>query len=459
MSVIATAHGLDALRTRMRGEVLEAGDPGWDAARQTFDLNVDQRPAFVAVPADEADVARIVDYARDHDLQIAAQSTGHNAGPLGSLDDVILVRSSRLAGVSIDAAARQVRVGTAARWRDVVPQLSELGLAALHGSSPDVGIAGYSLGGGMGWLARKHGLQTNSVTAFELVSADGRFVRTDAEHEPELFWALRGGGGNFGVVTAVEFAVYPVGRLYAGALFFPFEQASEVLHSWRELLPAAPEELMTWANLLQFPDLPIVPEPMRGASFAIVIGAFLGDERDGRELLASLRGLGPTMDTFAVVPPVSLANLAMDPPEPLPFVTGHRLLEGPSAAVIDGLVAAAGPGSGSQLAMLQLRHQGGALARTLPGAGARTTMPGDVTLFAGGVGVQGVSSEGIEATLAAVDEAARGSHAGYYPNFVEEPADASAFFDRETWTRLRQVKTLYDPDDLFRGNHHIPPLD
>jgi hypothetical protein len=132
---------------------------------------------------------------------------------------------------------------------------------------------------------------------------------------------------------------------------------------------------------------------------------------------------------------------------------------GPSAALIDGLVAAAGPGSGSQLALFQLCHQGGALARALPGAGARAAMPGDVTLFAGGVGVHGVSSEGIEATLAAVDEAARGSHAGYYPNFVEAPADASAFFDGETWRRLRQVKALYDPDDLFRGNHHIPSLD
>jgi FAD/FMN-containing dehydrogenase len=458
MTLIATARPLDALRSRMRGDIIEAGDAGWDAERQAFDLNVDQRPAFIAVPADEGDVARVVDYALDHDLRIAPQSTGHNAGPLGSLDDTILLRSSRLKDVSIDAASRRVRVGSGVRWRDVTPQLSELGLAALHGSSPDVGIAGYSLGGGIGWLARKHGMQTNSVSAFELVTADGRFVRTDAEHEPELFWALRGGGGSFGVVTAIEFAVYPVAKLYAGALFFPFEAASDLLHAWRELLPAAPEELMTWANLLQFPDLPIVPEPVRGASFAVVMGAFLGGEAEGRELLASLRGLGPVMDTFALVPPIALAELAMDPPEPLPFVTGHRLVDGPSAAFIDGLVAAAGPGSGSELALVQLRHQGGALARALPGAGARATMPGDVTLFAGGVAVEGVSSDGIEATLAEIAAAGRGSHAGYYTNFVEEPADASAFFDPQTWMRLREIKALYDPDDLFRGNHHVPPL-
>ncbi|HEX6023728.1 MAG TPA: FAD-binding protein, partial [Solirubrobacter sp.] len=143
-------------------------------------------------------------------------------GPLGPLADTVLLNVSQLDSVAIDAQARRVRVGAGVRWEQVVPQLSELGLAALHGSSPDVGIAGYSLGGGMGWLARKHGLQTNSVTAFELVTADGHLVRADACHEPELFWALRGGGGNFGVVTAIEFAVFPYAELYAGASFFPF---------------------------------------------------------------------------------------------------------------------------------------------------------------------------------------------------------------------------------------------
>ena len=161
-----------------------------------------------------------------------------------------------------------------------MPALSELGLAALHGSSPDVGIAGYSLGGGMGWLARKHGLQTNSVTAFELVTADGHLVRTDAVHEPDLFWALRGGNGNFGVVTAIEFEVYPYAELYAGALFFPFARTREVLHAWRELLPALPDELMTWAAILHFPPDPALPEALRGGSFAVV-WAVLPRQRGG----------------------------------------------------------------------------------------------------------------------------------------------------------------------------------
>ena len=204
----------------MAGPAVAPGDRDWDRARQAFNLVVDQRPAAVAFPVDERDVIAAVDYAREHGLRIAPQAGGHNAGPLGSLDDTILIRVSKLGGVSIDAVARRVRVGAGVKWEKVTPQLSELGLAALHGSSPDVGIAGYSLAGGMGWLGRKHGLQANSVTAIELVTAEGHLVRADASHEPELFWALRGGGGNFGVVTAIESAVYPVSDLYAGVMFF-----------------------------------------------------------------------------------------------------------------------------------------------------------------------------------------------------------------------------------------------
>ncbi len=167
----------------------------------------------------------------------------------------------------------------------------------------------------MGWLARKYGLQTNSVTALELVTADGRVARVDAENEPELFWALRGGNGNFGLVTAIEFAVYPVENLYAGVMFFPFERAGEVLHLWTELLPTLPDELMTWAKLLQFPDAPDVPEPVRGGSFTVIFGAFLGSEGEGRALLRPVRDLSPAMDTFAIVPPAALGDMAMDPPD------------------------------------------------------------------------------------------------------------------------------------------------
>ncbi len=203
------------------GRVVRPGDRDWDAARGTFNLLIDQQPEAIAFPTDERQVAAVVADARERGLRIAVQATGHNAGPLGSLEETLILNTSALTGVSIDTAARRVRVAAATTWEQVTPRLSDLGLAALHGSSPKVGIVGYSLGGGIGWLARKHGMQTNAVTAIELVTAEGDLVRTDAVHEPELFWALRGGNGNFGVVTALEFAVHAGARALRGRAVLP----------------------------------------------------------------------------------------------------------------------------------------------------------------------------------------------------------------------------------------------
>jgi hypothetical protein len=455
--MLTTSHA--ALSDRMTGQVVAPGDADWDAARQAFNVLLDQQPVAIALPENEADVIAAVEYARDNGLRVAPQATGHNAGPLGSLHDTLLVHVSRLADVSIDAEARRVRVGAGTKWEKVTPELSRLGLAGLHGSSPDVGIAGYSLGGGMGWLSRKHGLQANSVTAIELVTADGRLVRTDPDNEPDLFWALRGGGGNFGVVTAIEFAVYPIAELYAGAMFFGFERASEVLHAWSDMLPTLPEELMTWSALLQFPDIPDVPEAFRGGSYTIVWGVHQGTEAEGRELMAPIRDLGPIVDTFAMVPPIELGELAMDPPDPLPYLTTHHMLDGLPGDAIDALLAVAGPGSGSPLAMVQLRHMGGALSRVAPGAGVRATLPGEIALLGLGVVMDEESAPVVEAALAAVYAALEPRRVGDYPNFVEEPADASTFFDADAWARLREVKARYDADDVFKGNHHIPPAE
>lgn len=439
------------------GELVRRGDDDWNAARATFNTLLDQRPEAVALPRDAREVVAAVRHARRHGLRIAPQATGHNAGPLGSLDGTLLLNVSRLDEVTIDAAARRVRVGAGVRWRQVVPQLSELGLAALHGSSPEVGIAGYSLGGGMGWLARRRGLQTNSVTAIELVTADGEPVRVDADTHPDLFWALRGGGGSFGVVTAIEFAVYPAREIYAGAMFLPLERAAEVLHTWNGMLPGLPPELMTWVSLLRFPDLPIVPEPMRGRDFAVLIAAHLGDEREGSGLLAPVRALGPEIDTFAMVPPIGLAELAMDPPDPLPYETAHHLLGRLPARAIDDLVASVQAGPGTSLTLVNLRHMGGALAEAAPGAGARATLPGEISLFALGIVPDPALAPVVADGLAAVHGAARPWRVGDYPNFVEEPTDARGFFDPATWERLRRVKAAWDPSDLFRGNHHVPP--
>src|SRR4051794_34795093 len=426
------------LSQKMTGHVVVPSDADWATARHSFNVTVDLQPVAVAFPRTESDVVAVVDYAPDKGLRIAPQAAGRNPGPVGSADDTILMDVSELQSVSIDAAAQRVRVGAGVKWEKVGPSLSEYGLAGLHGSSPDVGIAGYSLGGGMGWLARKYGLQTNSVTAIELVTADGRPHRVDATHEPELFWALRGGNGNFGVVTAIEFAVYPVEDLYAGVMFFPFERAAEVLHAWTEWAPTLPDELMTWASLLQFPDAPFVPEAVRGGSFAVVYGAFLGSEQEGRALVCSIRDLGPEMDTFAMVPPAVLGDMAMDPPDPLPIVSATAMLDELPRPGVDDLVATAGPGSGSPLGMVQLRLLGGALGRPALGAGARATLPGTFSMFSLGVPEDESSAATMRSYLDSVERALTPYRVGYYPNFVEEEADASAFFDPETWDRLRR---------------------
>ncbi len=447
------------LADRVAGRVVHPSDPDWDEARRGFDLTVDLRPAAVVFPRDETDVVAIVAYAGAHGLRIAPLFTGHNAGPLGAMDDTILVNVRELRSIAIDPVTERVRVGAGVRWGDVVPRLSELGLAALHGSSPLVGIAGYSLGGGMGWLARRHGLQSNSVTAIELITADGRLVRADATHHADLFWALRGGGGNYGVVTAIEFMVYPVEELYAGVMFFPAERWGQLVRTWAELLPGLPDELMTWVCLVRFPPLPEVPEALRGGQFALAFGAFLGEEDAGRALLAPLRGLGPQMDTFAMVPPEALSDMAMDPPEPLPFDMAHGLLETPSPASIDALIESTDPARVTELDLVQVRHMGGALGRVAPGAGARATLPGEVCWLALGVAPDAATRAGVDRALAGMEEALAPHRAGHYPNFVERPSDASGFFDAATWARLRQVKERYDPADLFRGNHHVPPAE
>jgi FAD/FMN-containing dehydrogenase len=437
------------------GRLVRPGDPDWDAARGTFNVLDDQQPEAIAFPADASEVAAAVAFARDHGFRVTAQATGHNASALGDLEGTVIVNTSALTGVEIDQAARRVRVGAATRWEAVTPRLSELGLAGLHGSSPDVSIVGYSLQGGIGWLARKHGMQANAVTAVELVTADGRLVRADAHHEPELYWALRGGGGNYGVVTAVEFAVQPVEQLYAGAMFFPVDRVAEVLHAWNDMIPDLPEEMTTWASIIHFPPFPEIPEPVRGQSFVIVLVAYLGDEAAGAQLLRPVRDLGPAMDTLAMSAPIALATQAMDPNSPLPFRSTTALLDRLTPQTIEDVARVAGPGSA--LTLVEFRHIGGALHRTAPGAGARATLPGNIALLSLGVVPDPALDPVVQASLDALTKTTAPHKVGDYPNFVMRPTDASDFFDSRTWQRLRRVKTAYDPHDLFRGNHQVPP--
>jgi hypothetical protein len=455
---VSPVPALRSLRSRFRGAVIEPGRDGWDAATQAFNLTVAQQPALVAVPADAEDVTTIVEFARANGMQVAAQRTGHNAEPLGALDEVILVKTDALQGVDIDVERKLARVASGSKWADVVPPASDRGLAALHGSTPDVSVAGYSLGGGVGWYARKLGLSANSVTAIELVTADGRLRRVDADNDPDLFWALRGGGGSFGVVTALEVQLYSIPDIYAGVLFYPWERSSEVLHAWLEWTAGVPDEVTSVGRILQFPPLEEIPEPLRGGRFVIVEAVYMGDEASGSDILKPLRDLGPALDTFAMVPPVGLAELHMDPPSPVPY-TGEGQMLGPlDGEAIDRFVAAAGPESGSQLVSAEIRHVGGALSRPQPHHGALSTFDAEYLTFGVGMVMDEPMYLANRRQLDRIAEAFGPYENGRsYLNFAERRVDPARVYTPSVYRRLREVKRTFDPDDLFRANHPIAP--
>jgi FAD/FMN-containing dehydrogenase len=448
--------GMTAIATQTRPACIAfPGEPGYPAG--VFNLCVEQRPAAVARPADAGEVAAAVRWAREGGLRVAPQRTGHNAAPLGDLSRTLLLRTDAMTRVELDVPGRRARVEAGARWEDVVPAASEHGLAALHGSTPDVSVTGYSLGGGLGWYARKHGLAANHVLAVELVDADGELRRVDRETDPELFWAVRGGGGSFGVVTAIEFALLPIPEVHAGALFFPVERAREVLHAWHAFTADVPEEVTSVGRILRFPPLPEIPEPLRGNAFALVEAVVLGTRAEADAILAPLRALGPVMDTFATVPPAGIAELHMDPREPMPYAGDHQLVSALPPAAIDALVDVAGAGSGSTMVSFELRHLGGALARRAPGAGALASLAGEFCSFAVGVTPDAAAAAALEADFARVRAVLDPYDAGAYLNFTERAASPGRFFDAATLAGLARVRAAVDPDGRFHANHQVAP--
>ena len=440
--------------------LVHPGDDGWDAARAAWNLAVDQHPAAVAFPETADDVVAIVDFARTRGLRVAPQGTGHNAAAIASLDRTVLVKTSRMRQVLVDPSTRTARIGAGALWEDVVTAAHGHGLAALSGSSPDVGAVGYTLGGGVSWLARAHGLSCNNVRSIVVVTAERRLVRTSHDHEPELFWALRGGGGSFGIVTDMELDLFPITEVFAGAMFWPMERAAEIMHTWQQLTLGFPETMTSVARVLQLPPIPDVPEPLRGRAFALVEVVFLGDAEEGSRLIEPLRALQPEIDTLAMIPPAELIRLHMDPEQPVPAIGGGQLLGGFPSEAIDALLAIVGPGTDSPLLTLEVRHVGGAAGRSTAGHGALAALGGDYMTFGGGIPMTPELGVAIRSRIAAVGHAlAPWAADTTYLNFVEHPADSASFYPPETYARLRAAKRTYDPHELFLANHPIPPAE
>ncbi|HEX5857031.1 MAG TPA: FAD-dependent oxidoreductase [Microbacterium sp.] len=457
MTIIeTTTDTVQDLRLLLQGEVTLPEDAGWDAARQAWALNVDQRPLAVVHAATVHDILTVVRFARARGLRVAPQSTGHNAVPLGHLGDSILLRTDRLRGVEIDPERRTATVEAGAQWQDVTPLAAAHGLTALAGSAADVGVVGYTLGGGVSWLARSHGLAANSVVAAHVVTADGVLRHVDEAHDPDLFWAIRGGGGGFGIVTSLEFRLFPLAEVFAGALFWPEASAQGVLRAWREWTETVPDSVTSVGRILRFPPFPDIPEPLRGRGFVVVEATMQEDAAEGARLLEDLRALAPELDTFATIPAAALAALHMDPPGPVPGLGNGALLEGVDDHAIDTLIAAA-QGAGAALLSVELRHLGGALAPGATEGGAVSGFDADYALFAVGMTPTAEHTAAVQRGVDAVLEAMEGVTApSTYLNFAEREVDDDALFGSAR-ERLEAVKFAYDRHDLIHANHGVAP--
>jgi FAD/FMN-containing dehydrogenase len=433
------------------------GDAAYDSGRTAWNLAAQQRPAAVAVPTTVTQLSQVVRVAARAGLRVAAQNTGHAAATLAArgLGDSVLVRLGALDGVYVDAANRTARVEGGAVWGDVVAAAAPHGLTALHGSAPDVGVVGYTLGGGLSFYARKHGLASGSVTAVELVDAEGEVVRADDTTNPDLFWAVRGGGGNFGIVTALEFRLYPIADVYAGMLLWDLGRAEDVLRTWADWSVTAPEEISTSLRFMRFPPMPDLPDFLRGRSLVVVDGAALLDDDAAAEALAPLRALAPEMDTFGRVPATVVTQIHMDPPAPVPAVGAGTMLDRLDDDAVAAFLAAVGPGVETPVFIAELRQLGGAVSRPSSDGSLAHLAGSHAAMFVAMAPTPERAAAGHQATADLVTALAPWANGRNFPNFSDSPIDPASAYEADAWTRLQAVKAEVDPQGLFLANHEI----
>ena len=442
------------LPSRLSERVTLPGDPGWDAARRSWNLTVDQHPAAVVEPATPDDVEAVIRFAAQNGLRVAPQATGHGSESLPPLDGALLLKTSAMRKVEVEPGEGIARVEAGARAGEVADAAGEHRLAPVLGLATSVGVVGLALGGGTGWLSRAYGLAANNVRAFEVVTAKGERLRADAHTEPELFWALRGGGGRFAIVTAVELQAHPVADVSAGMLVWPADTAAAVLEQFRHLSLDAPETLGAVVRYLDLPPIDPVPPPLRGRNIAVIV-AHLGTEGDARRLMEPLRALsGSVIDTFGPVGAADLVRVAGDPEEPVPARGDGFLLRELSDEVVGAVAGLIAENALSPLSVLELRLLGGALARASDGHGALATLNGAVSVFASGP----VFDANAAAAVADRVEHLRTRLAPWTApqallNASGGGVDPARAFDDATWERLRRVQDVFDPDRLILSNH------
>jgi FAD/FMN-containing dehydrogenase len=445
--------GLDTLPLRY-------GDPGYDEGRAAWNLVARQTPAAVVMAESAPDVQAAVRLARAERRGVGVLATGHGTG--APCDGGVLINTSRMRTVHIDPAARVARVAAGARWSDVVPGAAAHGLACLPGSSSGVGVVGYTMGGGFGWLGRQHGFAAGSLRGADVVTADGELVRADPYQNPDLFWALQGGGGNFGVVTALEFGLHPVARVYAGNLFYPVERARDVLSFWADWTRTLPDAMTSAVAFRRFPPLPTVPEVFRGRLFATLRGCWCGPDLDEgeRRVTDARTALGdPAIDTWQVLPASGLDVVSMDPVDPIGARQHSELLRDLTPAAVDALVEL---GSDSPLTMVELRHLGGALARPWGALSSMAHSPARFSMNAVGVTPTPEADAAARGYLAHLATTMRPHTTGAaYLNFLDldgaTPQRVRAAYADEDWAKLVAIKRRRDPGNVFRYNRNIPP--
>ncbi|HEY4308348.1 MAG TPA: FAD-binding oxidoreductase [Pirellulales bacterium] len=441
------------------GSVLLPGDARYDDERAVWNLNHELVPAVIVVPERAADIQAAVRFAAEQRRPILVKTTGHQV--IGKAHGAVVIATRRMNKVAIDVVGRTARVGAGAIWSEVIEKATKFGLAPLNGSNPTVGVAGYTLGGGLSpTLGRSHGYAADHVRSLDVVTADGELRHVNAVSEPDLFWALRGGKGNFGVVTSLEFNLFPVPRLYGGGIYFPGERTADVLRIWTAWHPTTPETMVTSIAVMRMPSMLEVPEPLRGKFLVSVRIAYNGTAADGERMVEPLRAIAPAvLDTVADMPYTSVASIHNEPTDPVPYYERGIMLREFPAQAQDKLIELVGSGADKGLVIAELRALGGAWDRepAAPNAVATRGLPYSLLAVAAGPLSEEPQLQRSVAELLDGMKPWQGDRR-YVNNLApDEAADAPAVYGPERYKRLASIKKTYDPANMFRLNHNVLP--
>ena len=440
----------------------EPGAPEYEDARTLFNAMIERHPRHVARCESADDVIEALAFARDNELEVSVRAGGHSVAGLSLNDEGLVLDVRGMNEIAVDPERRTTRVGGGATWSEVDRATQEHGLATTGGRVSTTGVAGLTLGGGSGWLERKHGLTVDNVLAVELVTADGRAVRASEDENPDLFWALRGGGGNFGVATAFEFRLHPVGpEIFGGLVLHRAERGRELLRLWRETMRDAPEELSLAFCYLGAPDEPDIPEHMRGKPAVIVAGMHAGPVADGEEALAAIREFGPPeADFFEPMPYTDLQCAIDDPPGFRNYWTAEYLADIPDEAM--DRIATRGENKPVPFGQVFLVAWGGAVGRVADDA---TPLTGRDAKWIVHPLVLWEDADDDDAAMAwgrgFRDDMAEFSTGETYTNFIgDEGTDrVRAAFGAANTERLARIKAEWDPENVFRATGHVPPAE